>query len=504
VVSYRKLKNRDLPPRLAEIAKDVFERARAVGLDFWEVTFEVLDSQELNEVAAYGGFPTRYPHWKFGMSYEELIKGYAYGLSKIYELVINNDPCYAYLMRQNAIVDQKLVMAHVCGHADFFKNNMWFNPTNRRMMDEMANHGNRIRSLAEKYGQDRVESFIDCCLSIDNLIDIYSPYITRHSKPKNVDPDSRGTEEELASRKLPSSDYMDRYVNPPEFLEQQRRLIEKEIQKQISFPAEPQRDILLFLLEHAPLKPWQRTVMSIVREEAYYFAPQGMTKIMNEGWASYWHSTLMTGGLLDDSEVVDYADRHAGTMSSGRGALNPYKVGIELFRNIEERWDAGQFGKEWEECDSLQRRQNWDLKLGKGKEKIFQVRRIYNDVTFIDEFLTPEFCEEHKMFVYDYNKQSGEYVISSRDFGEVKSKLLSQLVNFGQPVIVVENANYQNRGELYLRHLHEDTDLKMSLALDTLKNLHSIWSRPVHLETMVDSRRKLYSFDGKKHSDRNL
>lgn len=498
-----KVARRRLTPELLAVEEQVLEAARAAGLDFWQIVFELLDSEDLNEVAAYGGFPTRYPHWKFGMAYEELIKGYAYGLSKIYELVINNDPCYAYLMRENALIDQKLVMAHVCGHADFFKNNMWFAPTNRKMIDEMANHGNKIRSLAAKYGHERVETFIDGCLSLDNLIDIYSPYIQRRGKARAEDQELSAADE-LASRKLPSSDYMDRYVNPPEYLEQQKKLIAERIERQVSFPEEPQRDVLQFLLEHAPLKSWQRTILSIVREEAYYFAPQGMTKIMNEGWASFWHSRLMTEGLLDDSELIDYADRHSGTVSAAPGSLNPYKVGIELFRDIEERWNKGRFGKDWEECDDLDARRSWDTGAGLGREKIFQVRRIYNDVTFIDAFLTEDFCKQHKLFVYDYNRQTGEYVLSSRDFGTIKQRLLSQLVNFGQPVIEVTDGNYENRGELYLKHSHEGADLKIDLALDTLRNLHAIWTRPVHIETVVDSRRKLLSYDGKHHAERTL
>lgn len=813
-MTFQRHTSRDLPKAMSDMADSIKDIARGLGLDFWEIVFELIDSEELNEVAAYGGFPTRYPHWKFGMAYEELIKGYAYGLSKIYELVINNDPCYAYLMRQNSMVDQKLVMAHVCGHADFFKNNMWFAHTNRKMMDQMANHGTRIRSLAEKYGQDKVEDFIDCCLCLDNLIDIYSPYIKRRpSRRSEVDPDAR-KEEELARRKLPSSDYMDRYINPPEYLEQQRQLIDQSIQQQTSFPAEPERDVLLFLLEHAPLKPWQRTILGIIREEAYYFAPQGMTKIMNEGWAclaadslvpteaglipmrevvegqartvfdgqkpqkiydqhiienhatvkittrrgfrlegsinhrllksdgetwvrldelqlgtqllvsggaklwpehevalsqaksrrkalqyvgapanrfsspatqpskaprtlnvhlahrlgqiiggdsvidseavtlksllsergtipdavlrspkrvvsaflrayfdsqghpgqhgitvhtandqmserlqlillnygvlskrqclntegwqvqfegrsvqvfareigfglsqkqsrvkeylsqaqplakedwldevqsiefgeadvydisvteshryaacgfinhnSYWHSRMMTEKLLTDSEVICYAETHAGTVGGNPGQLNPYKVGIELFRNIEERWNKGQFGKEWDECEDFQARKNWDKKLGKGRDKIFEVRKIYNDVTFIDEYLTEDFCHEHKLFVYDYNRQTGEYVISSRDFGEVKQRLLRQLVNFGQPIIHVVNANFRNRGELYLKHQHEGVDLHTQQAKDTLKNLQKIWSRPVHLETVIENRKKVLSFDGQRLTD---
>src|ERR1700758_2698674 len=176
-----------LPPDLARWNEKIRGWAKDYGLDFFDVIFEVLDYDELNEVAAYGGFPTRYPHWRFGMEYEELSKGYSYGLQKIYELVINNDPCYAYLMKCNHVVDQKLVMAHVYGHCDFFKNNAYFAHTSRKMMDEMANHGIRLRRYAEKYGEDEVEAFMDRCMSIDDLIDVHSPAIRRREEVSRYD-----------------------------------------------------------------------------------------------------------------------------------------------------------------------------------------------------------------------------------------------------------------------------------------------------------------------------
>ena len=133
----------------------------------------------MNEVAAFGGFPVRYPHWRFGMEFEQLSKSYDYGLSKIYEMVINNDPAYAYLLEGNSLVDQKMVMAHVLGHVDFFKNNYFFSKTNRRMIDGMANHATRVRRHIERLGIEKVESFIDSCLSLENLIDPMSPFIAR-------------------------------------------------------------------------------------------------------------------------------------------------------------------------------------------------------------------------------------------------------------------------------------------------------------------------------------
>jgi stage V sporulation protein R len=494
----------DLPPELRELQLETEQHARDYGLDFYDTIFEVLDYDELSEIAALGGFPTRYPHWRFGMEYQQLSKGYRYGLQKIYEMVINNDPCYAYLLRCNQLVDQKLVMAHVYGHNDFFKNNAYFGHTSRKMMDETANHGNRIRGYMERYGEDTVENFIDSCLSLENLIDVHSTAIKRREERNDRPRFSEADEPESLSSKFQSKGYMDSFVNPPDFLKEQQRQKEADKQKAKQFPEQPERDVLLFLLEHAPLSHWQRDVLGIVREEAYYFAPQGQTKIMNEGWASYWHSTIMTTRTLHPSELVDYADHHSGTMATSPGRLNPYKLGIELFRDIEERWNKGQFGPEYEECDHYETRRRWDKKLGLGREKIFEVRRFHSDVTFIDTFLTVDFCKRHNLFSFKHNDQNETYEIESREFKKIKDRLLFSLTNFGQPIIRVKDGNYRNRGELYLGHEHFGLDLKLDHAQDTLRHLNRLWSRPVHIETVVDGRTTLLSFDGADHTIRPL
>src|SRR6478736_3398814 len=221
--------NTNLPANLRVLKDEIEGYARNYGLDFFETIFEVVDADDLNEIAAYGGFPTRYPHWSFGMAYEELRKGYDYGLSKIYEMVINNDPCYAYLMRSNHTVDQKLVMAHVYGHCDFFKNNAYFAHTNRKMMDEMANHGARIRSYVEKIGEDEVEAFVDRCMSIDDLIDIHSVAIRRRDPSTRYDfKEHSEDDEQVRLTRFKSKDYMDDYINPPAALkaeeDERRRL----------------------------------------------------------------------------------------------------------------------------------------------------------------------------------------------------------------------------------------------------------------------------------------
>ncbi|MBK8101408.1 MAG: SpoVR family protein [Planctomycetes bacterium] len=489
----------NLTPELATIRDETRDLAKSYGLDFYEVIYELVDHDELNMVASYGGFPTRYPHWRFGMEYEQLSKSYAWGLSKIYELVINNDPCYAYLMRSNSITEQKLVMAHVYGHCDFFKNNAWFANTSRKMMDVLANHGARIRRYMDRHGVERVENFIDLVHSLDNLIDPYSPFIKR-------DDGRRATEEPAARevKKIAAKDYMDRYINPPEFIAREREKMQQEQKQARQFPPKPVRDVLKFVLEHAPLELWQQDVLAMLREEAYYFAPQGMTKIMNEGWAVFWHSQLMTRHLCEASEIVQYCDTHAGTLATGPGQINPYKMGVELFRDIEQRWNLGRFGAEFQACDDPERRRHWRVETNLGREKVFEVRRIYNDVTFIDEFITPEFAEDQKLYVYGRNPNTGQIEIIDRDWRKVKEQLLAALTNFGNPIIRVVDANHRNRGELYLVHDWAGADLQFEHAQLTLQNLFALWQRPVHIETLEGGKGRLLSFDGESASMKEI
>ena len=206
---------RTLSVALEKERRVIEEVARREGLDFFETMFELLDFDQLNQVAAYGGFPQRYPHWRFGMQYEKLRKQHSYGLSRIYEMVINNDPCYAYLLADNEFVDQKTVMAHVYGHCDFFKNNVWFSKTNRKMMDGMANHATRVQRHVDREGFEAVEHFIDVCLSLENLIDPYLPFMKRADddrKPRGSVPRERTARQVV---RYPAKPYMERYINPP-------------------------------------------------------------------------------------------------------------------------------------------------------------------------------------------------------------------------------------------------------------------------------------------------
>ncbi len=476
-------------PKLKLYIEQLHKESLAVGLDPYTTIFEVLDYKKLNEVAAFGGFPTRYPHWRWGMDYDRLSKNYRYGLGKIYELVINNDPCYAYLLDSNSEAIQKTVIAHVYGHSDFFKNNLWFKQTHKKMLNQMASHATYIKKIIDEIGYNKVENFIDICLSLEDLIDINS----YKSFPKSKSMDIKDSS--IVRAKNTSKAYLDKYMNKKDIVPKK-----KEAEENILLP---QDDILLFLVANAPLAAWQKNILSIIRDESYYFLPQRQTKILNEGWATYWHSEMMTKiRPLAASEIVDYCDQYSSIIQNTPGQLNPYRLGLNLLRHIKNRWDKGRFGIEYLTCTSVTERQTWDTKVNKGIEKIFEVRKIHNDVTFIDEFVDDDFCREHDLFVTSQKSTNTSGQVE-KDYSakEVKKELLNGLTNIGNPIIKVIDSNYNNSGQLVLKHKFCGKSLRKDYAMETLKNIHSIWLRPVHLVTKVSGSEKIWSYPEQEAND---
>lgn len=495
----------DLQPHIEGV---MLERWGKYGYDFYPTIYEIVSADTMNELAAYGGFPTRYPHWRFGMEYERMSRGYTYGLQKIYEMVINNDPSYAYLMANNEMVDHKLVITHVTAHVDFFKNNLYFRHTNRKAVDMMANHGQRIRGFMDRYGREVVEAFIDKVSSIEGLIDVHSTFFQRTDRA-SIQSSLVGPEEvsPVRSGRLRAKGYMDPFINPASALKEESERLEASREKtETSFPAEPRRDVMLFVLENSiALQPWQQDVLAMLREEAYYFAPQGQTKIMNEGWASFWHSIGMTQDFADSSDIIQYADHCSGTFATSGKSLNPYKLGVELYRDIMERWTTGRHGPEYDACEDFEQRKNWctedpDEGYEKAMKEIFFARRVHNDVTFIDSYLTLDFVRQHKLFQFGYNQSHEVYEIESREFPAVKQQLLDQLANRGRPEIWVLDGNFRNRGELLLGHRFTGPELQLGYAKDTLESLYSLWGRPVRIATKLDNTWQLVGFDGSEHT----
>ena len=507
-------RDRSLSPELREQIGAIAGYARREGLDFFETAFESVTAEEMSMLAAYGGFPVRYPHWRFGMDFERMRKQHGWGLGKIYEMVVNTDPCYAYLVDDNEFTDQKTVIAHVYAHCDFFKNNAWFRRTDRNMMNQMANNAARIRRHIDRIGAEEVERFIDDCVSIENLLDPHSVFIERGSSKPSRPEDDNDPQCNDAVVTFDAKRYMDRFINPRERAEQEREDARKrKAADRGKDPKAPRRDVMLFLLNRAPLKDWQADILSIIRDEAYYYAPQGQTKVMNEGWAVYWHSTIMTRYAATTADILTYCAHNAGVLASPPGNFNPYKIGVELFRDIEDRWNRGAHGREYEDCDDLGARERWgrDKEIPPavadstpGRKKMFEVRRHYNDAQFVDEFLTPEFVERHKMYQYRTDPETGKLAVVNRDYNAIKQQLLFMMTNHGQPYIYVTDANYGNAGELCLGHMREyDVDVDAKWASETLQAIRRIWGRPVNLFAVINGEpcRMRVDNDGKVTAD---
>jgi stage V sporulation protein R len=355
-------------------------------------------------------------------------------------------------------MEQKLVIAHVCGHADFFRNNVWFQPTERKMLDRMADHATRVREAIDRLGQDTVEVFLDRALALDNLIDPFLP-LREHMQNRRGE-DARSGPVERARRSLDAvmqGGALRQPAAPPE---------RPQARAQARLPT---HDVLGFVLERCELEPWQREIVQLVREEAYYFLPQRMTKVMNEGWASLWHSRILTGGVLSPSEVVDFADCHSGATAAAPGQLNPYKLGIELWRHAAERG-----------------------------EDLFRLRRVHNDSSFLDELADEEFAEKSSLFVYGKNSRTGRTEVLERDWKAVKEKLLQEFSWAGLPRIELVADDHEGRGELVLQHHHDGRDLELAAAGETLKTLAQLWKKPVHLYTLEEGASRHLSSDGKE------
>ncbi|HEX4951654.1 MAG TPA: SpoVR family protein [Blastocatellia bacterium] len=457
--------------RIWDIATNKF------GLDPYPVRFEIVPSTVMYEIGSYA-LPGRYSHWTFGKAYHKMKTMYDLGLSKIYEVVINSNPSYAFLLDTNSLLQNKLVIAHVLGHVDFFKHNAWFGPTNRRMLDDAQTHATRISEYEFKYGRKVVEEFLDAVLSIEEHID--PNFFIKKRREKQDKKDEAPTKTKT----------QDRYEDLLSLSERQADVKEQEENK-LTTSELPEKDLIWYIMQHSPiLQPWQRDVMSMIHDEMLYFVPQMQTKIMNEGWASIWHSRIMRELDLPDHDHLEFAELHSGVVSPHRGQLNPYYLGYKIYEDIEKRWD----NPTKEEMEKLGRQP------GQGMAKLFEVREVDNDVSFLRNYLTEELCEELDLFVYELVDEE-DWTISEKRWERVRDQLVANMTNFGFPYIEVADGDYDGNRELYLRHRHEGADLDMKYARKVLEYVHKLWGRPVHLETRIEDDELVLHYDGEEHSE---
>lgn len=442
-------------PRYEELR----DLARSLGLDFFDVIFEEVPQDIMSEIAAYG-LPTRPRHWSYGKIYNRQQVHGKMGLSKIYEIVLNNDPGYAFLLDTNPEIANILVVAHVYAHVDFFKNNNYFAAAERNMVNLAVEHAHRIDEYIERYGLDKVEKVMDIAFAIDRHIDFHKGLV-RKPYPSR----------EVIEKEVKTSDYADLFGEATFSL--------KKVVIGDTLPPHPEKDLLWFLAQYAPIEPWERDVLEIIREESYYFYPQFETKILNEGWATYWHAEIMNQYAgLSPAETIDFGVLHAGVVNPGhRISINPYYLGYHILVDAETRWNK--------------MHDKGESKIT-GREKLFEIRRDENDFSFIGNYLTQDLVDKLELFAYGWACEHGSserklcqkcglIEIKSRKGEDVVASLVRPRYNYGAPHIAVTLVD--NDKELHLEHAKGELTLDRTYASKTMEYIHEVWKKPINLKT---------------------
>ncbi|NFH67965.1 SpoVR family protein [Clostridium botulinum] len=428
-----------------KIEKKVIE----YGLDFYSQEFEFIDFNEMLGYESYVGMPSKYPHWSYGKAYEKNKMLYSLNLTGLpYEMVINSDPCLAYLMKENTLLLQILTMAHVYGHNDFFKNNRLFKEgTNAKYAIEMFKlDADIIRRYINNpsIGYKKVERILDAAHAIRYQIG-------RVIGVKKL------SHEEIKQSMI--KDYESKLDNRG-ILNQDEKIEFPDLDK---IPIEPEDDVVDFIIKYGDLQEWERTVLKIVKRETEYFLPQMETKIMNEGWASYTHYNILKELNLPDGLHFEFLKRHNDVIAPIVGGLNPYYVGFKIFEDLDKKY---------------------------GKEKIFEVREIERDSSFLRRYLTRELCEELNLF--EYNKRTFDIVVeevSDEEGWKAIRDNLSYTCGIGRiPYIRVIDFNTKDY-TLTLEHVFDGRELELNYAKETLKYIQELWGKKVKLITK-DSDKK--------------
>jgi stage V sporulation protein R len=420
--------------------------------------------------------PSHYPHWSYGKSYEKLKTLYDYGVTGLpYEMVINSNPSIAYLMRDNTLLLQVLTIAHVYGHNDFFKNNFTFRPIRSEFtVETFKAHADRVRDYVEdpSIGLEKVERILDAAHALS------------HQCRRNLAIRKQTAEEALEQRleeSQPSHDPFHSIHRRPEY-------VTPDLNK---VPLYPEEDILLFIRDHNPqFSDWEKDLLTIAHEEAQYFIPQIETKIMNEGWASFWHKRILEALGLPQGMRIEFMVRHNQVISPIPGSVNPYHLGLKVWDDIERRW----------ETPAPEEEREFGRRTKTGKEKIFEVREVERDSSFLRRYLTEELIRELKLF--EHQSRGDERVVTrvaDEDNWEAIKETLIRSAGMGSvPVIKIEDADYNNNRLLFLKHYHDGRDLQLGYAEKTLQYLRQLWGRDVVLETEINGKKSLLCYSDEK------
>jgi len=489
--------------RLIKIEKRIKEIAEESGLLTAEITFEITTAQRVLEGMSYG-FPVNFSHWTFGRDFEKYRTIYEHtGTGIPYEQVWNFDKPKAFLVETNPFALNILVIAHVYGHVDFFLANRYLKHGRSfsNIAEEARNASRRFKEYEARYGQQEVERVIDAGMSIQ-----------WHQNP---DPFFEEQDEEVVRERLMAferagleifKDVKSKFKKPE--TKQEIEKMEKKLERlSVKTPPEPTYDILDYIIKKSPkpLKPWMTDVLTVIRNQARSLAPNRKTKGLNEGWATYWHVKIMRRlfeeGLITPEEHGTFNDFHSGVTQENRAGFNWYRIYLALFENIKERWDKGQFGREYEEERNTFKHSRWDTAIGLGNQKIFEVRSFYSDRMAIEEFFTDEFIWEQQLYIWmSLTGANGDivYVIAEDDPETIREILKNQFTYYGVPLVRVENGNHNSQNHLLLKHILNGYELDSKYMKATLEKTHYLWGKKIFLETRIDNKEVIATFDKKE------
>jgi len=458
------------------------EKAAEFGLSWYTQEFEICDHLQMLSSMAYSGIPSHYPHWSYGKAYEKTKTLYDYGVSGLpYEMVIASNPAIAYLMRDNSLCLQILTMAHVYGHNDFFKNNFTFGFAQHELiLPTFKVRADRVRSYIEdpSIGQEKVESILDAAHAL-------SFQCRRNLAIKKLSPEEE--RQRVAEAAQPQAD-------PFQSIHKRQAYTPPDLHK---MPLSPEEDLLPFIRDHNPyLSEWEKDLLTIVHEEAQYFMALMETKIMNEGWASYWHREILNSLQLPQDIHLEFLVRHNQVVRPFPRGINPYHLGLKLWDDIKRRHDD----------PTPEEIERYGKPTKTSTEALFEAREVDRDVSFLRRFLTEELMQEMDMFQYE--PRGDELVISKvsdkDSWRDVKETLLKNVGMGSIPVIKIEDADYSHARTLYLKHYHDGRDLQLEYAERALSYIHQLWGYEVVLETAVNGKKALLAYSDKGFATKPL
>jgi stage V sporulation protein R len=487
--------------RLVQIEDRIYQIAEEEGLEFCDIEFDIIPDQKMLEIMAYR-IPGNISNWKYGRDYERLRTIHERVRAGLpLEVVINSDPSRAYLMKDNTLAMQAMVMAHVVGHVAFFTMNKYFIETNKDIIPFMSAATKRFNEYERKYSIEQVERIIDAGHSIQF-----------HSSPFDNETESEKRERIYEQKKTQAhtkrkAEFDDIVPVDESYKDMDIALFNQRLWKSLKLktPVEPTEDLLRYIIDNSSsLENWQKDILEVLRREGRYFWPQMRTKYMNEGFATYWHEKIMKRlfdeELLNMSDHAQYNYSNSLVKAAHRTALNPYLVGSKMWEDIVDRWDKGRHGRAWTDCDNRVEKEAWDTHDMKGKEKMFEILRTHTDWFFMKGFLTADLVDEMELYIFveRLTPLTKDLVITKQRAEKIAEMIIASFTHNHIPKVEVTDGNYNQMGHLFLTHRWSGANLKQDYCKKTLQHIATIWGKNCYLETKDGpDKRLLYKVERK-------